>query len=151
LIQDKKLVFAVNKLNNKEKEELKHLLKSDQLCFNDINEHGIHLYGVRIKGEQVGYFGYQLFGALALFRSMVVVAVAQNKGYGSLIWQQAKIKLSEEGVKEVYLLTNTAAPFFKKQGFETVARSSAPEPILSTSEFKEFCPENSVCMRIKLR
>jgi amino-acid N-acetyltransferase len=151
LVQDIKSVFAVNKLNNQEKEELKLLLKSDQLCFNDINEHGVHLYGVKLKDEQVGYFGYELFGTLALFRSMVVVAEAQNKGYGALIWQQAMLKLIEEGVNEVYLLTNTASVFFKKQGFEIVARSSAPAPILATTEFKEFCLDDSVCMKIKLK
>lgn len=143
-------MLEVNKLNEKEIGELEHLLKSHQLCFNDVNEQGVHLFGVRFKDKLVGYFGYELFDKLALFRSMVVVPEVRNKGYGVLIWRQAKEKLRDEDVNEVYLLTNTAAPFFHKQGFEEVARSSAPEPILATTEFKEFCPADSVCMKINL-
>ena len=93
---------------------------------------------------------YQLFDNLALFRSMVVIAEARNKGYGTLIWHQAKLQLAAEGVKKVYLLTNTAAPFFSKQGFTEVDRTSAPEAISATTEFKEFCPADSVFMKINL-
>ena len=143
-------MLEVNSLNEEEREGLKHLLRSDQLCFNDVNERGVHLFGVRLKGELVGYFGYELFDNLALFRSMVVVPDARNKGYGALIWGQAKERLQDKGVKEVYLLTNTAADLFSKQGFATINRTSAPEPILATTEFKEFCPADSVCMKIIL-
>jgi amino-acid N-acetyltransferase len=143
-------MFEVSKLDHPEKEKLKHLLKSDRLCFNDINDQGVHLFGVTYKNKLIGYFGYELFDKLALFRSMVVVPEARKKGYGALIWDQAKKKLLSEAVKEVYLLTNTASPFFSKQGFVEVARSSAPKSIASTTEFIEFCPDDSVCMKIRL-
>lgn len=143
-------MLEVNNLNEQEREDLKHLLSSNQLCFNDINEQGVHLFGVNLKDEHIGYFGYQLFDNLALFRSMVVIVEARNKGYGTLIWQQANKKLLAEGIKEVYLLTNTAAPFFSKQGFTEVPRASAPEAISATTEFKEFCPADSIFMKIKL-
>jgi len=143
-------MLEVNNLNEEEREGLKHLLRSDQLCFNDVNEQGVHLFGVRLKNELIGYFGYEIFANLALFRSMVVVPDGRNKGYGALIWSQAKEKLQDKGVNEVYLLTNTAAHFFSKQGFTEIARTSAPELILATTEFKEFCPADSVCMKINL-
>ena len=143
-------MLEVNKLNKKERAELEQMLSSHQLCFNDVNEQGVHLFGVSLNAELVGYFGYELFDNLALFRSMIVLPDARNKGYGALIWPQAKEKLLEAGVKEVYLLTNSAAPFFSKQGFVKIARASAPEPILATTEFKEFCPADSVCMKINL-
>ncbi len=143
-------MLEVNKLNEQEREELKHVLSLNQLCFNDINERGVHLFGVNLRDEHVGFFGYELFDNLALFRSMVVVAEARKKGYGTLIWQLAKNKLVAEGIKEVYLLTNTAASFFSKQGFTEVARASAPVAISDTTEFKEFCPADSVFMKINL-
>jgi len=143
-------MLEVSRLNKEETGGLKQLLSSGQLCFNDINESGVQLFGVRIKGELVGYFGYELFNNLALFRSMVVVPEVRRSGTGSLIWEQAKKQLRKEGVNDVYLLTNTAAPFFSKQGFKEIIRASAPEPILGTTEFKEFCPSDSVCMNIKI-
>jgi amino-acid N-acetyltransferase len=143
-------MLEVKKLEEDETGALQHLLKSDQLCFNDINDQGVHLFGVHLNDELVGYFGYELFKNQALFRSMVVVPRARNKGYGSIIWNQAKEQMVTEGISDVYLLTNTAAPFFSKLGFEEMARASAPEPILATTEFKEFCPADSVCMKIKI-
>jgi len=143
-------MLEVNNLNEQEREDIKHLLSSNQLCFNDIGEQGVHLFGVNIKDEHIGFFGYELFDNLALFRSMVVVPEVRNKGYGGLIWQQAKLKLTAEGVKEVYLLTNTAAPFFSKLGFREIVRTTAPDAISATTEFKEFCPEDSICMKINL-
>ena len=143
-------MLEVKNLNQAEREGLRHLLSSHQLCFNDMNERGVQLFGVHLKDKNIGFFGYELFADVALFRSMVVVAEARNKGYGALIWQQAKLKLLAAGIKDVYLLTNTAAPFFSKQGFKQVDRSSAPKPIQTTTEFKEFCPEDSICMKINL-
>jgi len=143
-------MLEVKKLKDDETGGLQHLLKSDQLCFNDINEQGVYLFGVHLNDELIGYFGYEVFNTQALFRSMVVVPGARNKGYGSLIWNQAKEQLLIEGISDVYLLTNTAAPFFSKLGFEEIIRASAPEPILGTTEFKEFCPADSVCMKIKI-
>ena len=143
-------MLEIKKLRDEEREGLEHLLRSDQLCFNDINAQGVHLYGVSLKEKLIGYFGYEHFANQALFRSMIVVPEAKNKGYGSLIWHNAKEKLQDEGVNEVYLLTNTAAPFFAKQGFVEIARESAPEAILATNEFKEFSPADSICMKINL-
>jgi N-acetylglutamate synthase-like GNAT family acetyltransferase len=143
-------MLDISKLKMGERVALEQLLSAHQLCFNDVNEQGVHLFGVRFKNNLVGYFGYELFENLALFRSMIVLPDVRNKGYGALIWHQAKEKLHDEGVKEVYLLTNTAAPFFSKQGFVEIVRTSAPESILATTEFKEFCPADSVCMKINL-
>lgn len=142
--------LEVKKLEEDETGGLQHLLKSDQLCFNDINEKAVHLFEVHLDDELVGYFGYELFKSQALFRSMVVVPRVRNKGYGSLIWNQAKEQMVIEGISDVYLLTNSAAPFFSKLGFEEIVRATAPEPILATTEFKEFCPADSICMKIKI-
>ena len=97
-------MLELSKLSKEERIKLSNLLKSDQLCFNDINENGVHLYGVRFKNEVIGYFGYELFGDQALFRSMIVVPEVRKKGYGGLIWQQAKLELHKVGAKEVFLL-----------------------------------------------
>ena len=143
-------MLEVSKLKKEEIDKLGSLLKSDQLCFNDVNDNGVHLFSVSYKDEVVGYFGYELFDNLALFRSMVVVPMARNQGYGKLIWQQAKTRLEEAGIKEVFLLTNTASPFFAKQNFVTIERGSVPTSIAGTTEFKDFCPDDSICMKIDL-
>ncbi len=144
-------MISTNKLSDSERDDVKILLKREKLCFNDVSDPGVHLFEVKNKDDVVGYFGIEQFENKALFRSMVVKPAVRSKGYGSLIWQQARLKLKENKVEEVYLLTNTAASFFLKQGFVQIPRNSVPDAIAATTEFMEFCPEDSVCMKINLK
>ena len=137
-------------LTQEEQNSLQELLKSEKLCYNDISEAGVKLYGVKIKHVHVGYFGFEQFGGNALFRSMLVQPDARKRGYGTLIWNEAKTILEESGVHSIYLLTNTASDFFTKQGFVIVDRQSVPDSIAQTTEFKEFCPDSSICMKFKV-
>ena len=122
------------------------MLSANKLCFNDINQDGVSLFVVEKGSEHVGYFGIELFGDNALFRSMIVLPEFRDQGYGEGIWKLALAMLKENSVHDVYLLTNTAAPFFKKQNFEEYDRGAVPKTIALTSEFVDFCPEDSVCM-----
>jgi amino-acid N-acetyltransferase len=56
----------------------------------------------------------------------------------------------ENGVRELYLLTMTAALFFANRGYEKVERSKAPAALQGTTEFASLCPVSSVCMRKRL-
>ena len=143
-------MLEVNHIENHNRQALQVILKNESLCFNDINDEGVVLFEVKEKEIIIGYFGYELYGSYALFRSMVVVEGYRKMGYGALIWHEAKKKLRANQVAKVYLLTNTASEFFKGQGFNEIQRSSAPEEIASTTEFIEFCPSDSVCMMINL-
>ena len=137
-------------LTHEEQEALQELLKSEKLCYNDISEEGVKLYGVKIKHVHVGYFGFEQFDTDALFRSMLVQPDARKRGYGSLIWNEAKAILKDVGVKDIYLLTDSATDFFIKQGFTIVERNSVPEAIAQTTEFKDFCPDSSICMKFSV-
>lgn len=137
-------------LSQEEQDSLQELLKSEKLCYNDITEAGVKLYGVKIKHVDVGYFGFEQFGEHALFRSMLVQPDARKRGYGTLIWNEAKKILNEAGVKEIYLLTDTATSFFEKQGFKVTDRHKVPESIAKTREFVDFCPDTSICMKFTI-
>ena len=137
-------------LSHEEQEALQEMLKSEKLCYNDISDDGVKLYGISIKHVHVGYFGFEQFGENALFRSMLVQPDARKRGYGTLIWNEAKKTLKEQGVSNVYLLTNTAADFFEKLGFAIIERNSVPESIANTTEFRDFCPDSSTCMKINI-
>ncbi len=138
----------VIKLTSDEQEALQKLLKSEKLCYNDINESGVQLYGVKIKHVTVGYFGFEVFDNNALFRSLLVQPDARKRGYGTAIWQASKEKLAELGVNSVFLLTDAdTQDFFLKLGFEIFKRDEVPVSIANTTEFKDFCPDSSICMK----
>jgi len=44
------------------------------------------------------------------------------------------------------LLTLTASAFFKRRGFTTAERSSAPKQIAATREFSTLCPDSAEFM-----
>ena len=137
-------------LTQEEQDALQELLKAEKLCYNDITEAGVKLYGVKIRHVHVGYFGFEQFGTEALFRSMLVQPDARKRGYGTLIWNEAKTLLQEVGVRNIYLLTESATTFFEKQGFIVIDRKTVPASIAATTEFKEFCPDSSICMKLTL-
>lgn len=143
-------MLKVKPLNQNDYQQLSGLLQAAGLCHTDLKAPEVELFGVSAAGGWVGYFGYEIYGHAALFRSLVVVPGFRGQGYGTLIWQEAKERLQNKQAKEVYLLTNTAAPFFARLGFAAVPRASVPVSIAATTEFKEFCPADSVCMKLVL-
>jgi amino-acid N-acetyltransferase len=48
---------------------------------------------------------------------------------------------------QVYLLTTTAQAFFARLGFEIIERSSVPETVQQSVEFKGACPASAIAMR----
>lgn len=138
-------------ISKEERSKVESLLESHKLCFNDLNESGVYLFAAEAKDDTVGYYGYELHGQDALFRSLLVNEEHRGQGFGSEIMKLAIETLKNEQVEDVYLLTNTAPDFFTKHGFEIVNRADVPEAIGKTVEFKDFCPDDSVCMHLKLK
>jgi amino-acid N-acetyltransferase len=54
------------------------------------------------------------------------------------------------GVKDVVLLTETAAAYFPRFGFQIVARGDAPKAVMDSAEFRVACPSSATTMRLRL-
>jgi arsenate reductase (glutaredoxin) len=54
-------------------------------------------------------------------------------------------------VRELILLTETAAPFFARLGYQPAARESMPPEVQATGEFASLCPSTAVCLAKPLR
>ena len=88
----------------------------------------------------------EVYGKLALLRSLVVAQASRARGVGGRLEAAAR----ERGVIEVFLLTETAADFFVRRGYATVDRGEAPAAIAKTREFSALCPESATLLRLKL-
>jgi amino-acid N-acetyltransferase len=53
---------------------------------------------------------------------------------------------SLKGVREGYLLTETAEGFFAKLGFQRIDRQAVPMAIQETEQFRTECSETAICM-----
>ena len=94
-----------------------------------------------------GLVGLELFGAVALLRSLVVTEAQRGTGAGSALLALAEAEARARGVRELFLLTTTAEAFFKRHGDVRSPRESVPEAIRATREFSVICPSNSACMK----
>jgi N-acetylglutamate synthase-like GNAT family acetyltransferase len=74
------------------------------------------------------------------------MADRRGQGFGEAITRKLLAQARDDGAKAVYLLTDTAAPFFKKLGFRTIARDAAPSAILATRQAASLCPASAALM-----
>lgn len=99
------------------------------------------------EGHVAGSAGLVIFGDYALLRSLAVHPRQQGTGLGKALCLAAINLALQKGIKEIYLITTTAAHFFGKQGFERVDRINVPAVIQGTSQFSGICPSSATVMR----
>lgn len=88
----------------------------------------------------------EIHGRYGLLRSIVVDPEHRSRGLGSSIVRRLLTEASARDLRQIWLLTETAAPFFAELGFERTDRTSAPRAIQRSSEFAELCPASAVAM-----
>jgi amino-acid N-acetyltransferase len=88
-----------------------------------------------------------LYGSYGLLRSVAVDPQQRSKGIAAELLtriEEIAIGLNLEGI---YLLTETAADYFNKKGYEHIARMDIPEEVKASSEFSHVCPQSAIAMK----
>ncbi|MCC6931388.1 MAG: GNAT family N-acetyltransferase [Gemmatimonadaceae bacterium] len=98
----------------------------------------------------IGVEGIERYGSAALLRSAAVDSAWRGKGVGEALTRDRLQWAATHGVREVWLLTNTAAAYFPRFGFEPADRASAPSLVRQSREFSETCCASAVAMRLVL-
>jgi amino-acid N-acetyltransferase len=105
----------------------------------------------RGDGWVVGCAALELYGQVALLRSIAVAWDLRSTGLGRRL-TEAALELSRHlGVEEAYLLTETADHFFPRFGFRPIPRSEVPRSVRSSVEFTSACPASARAMMLDLR
>jgi amino-acid N-acetyltransferase len=126
---------------------VKALLLESGLPATDITAEKLPtFYAYAPEGEIKGLVGLELFGTVALLRSLAVHEKSRSKGIGVQLVRHAEGVAQANGIAELYLLTTTAESFFKKIGYEKISRDLAPAAIQQTSEFVGVCPVSAAFM-----
>ena len=97
--------------------------------------------------EIVAAIGVERYGDNGLLRSAVVADSQRGTGLGSRLTHERIEWCSRQHMRNVYLLTTTAAPFFEKLGFKRVDRADVPAEVQQAPEFASICPSSAVVMR----
>lgn len=98
------------------------------------------------EGRVAGVAGLEVHGGDGLLRSVAVAEEWRGRGLGNVLTAEVLASARKEGLRAVYLLTDTAENYFPRLGFRRIARSEVPEPVTQSVEFRELCPASSTVM-----
>lgn len=106
----------------------------------------------RLADDQgtLGWAALERCGPDALLRSVLTVPSRRCSGAGADLVQRVSASAANEGVERLWLLTETAAPFFTRLGFMETERENVPAAIRQTTEFRGICPISATCMVLDL-
>src|SRR5829696_5769279 len=99
-------------------------------------------------GVIVGCAGVERYGTSGLLRSVAVAESERGRGTGAKLVERCIEGAFASGISTLVLLTTTAAAYFQRFGFETIARDAVPDPVKSSVEFREACPASATVMRL---
>ncbi len=122
------------------------LLKTSKLDSSDLNQPNIRLFCLKENDKLIGVGGLEVIGSVALLRSVAVDTACQKQGLGALLVSHIEKAAKELGLSALYLLTNTAADFFKAQNYQVIHRDNFAEPLKQTAQFSGLCPISAICM-----
>jgi amino-acid N-acetyltransferase len=127
--------------------EVAQLLSVCELPTADIAASGPAMFfGCHADSGLVGVVGLEVYGTVALLRSLAVAPAHRKGGLGKALASFAEARAAELGVRSLYLLTTTAQEYFAQLGYSLLSRDDAPASIKATAQFTGLCPASSAFM-----
>ena len=103
------------------------------------------------NGEVVGCAGAEVYGHVALLRSVAVAPGLHKQGIGRLLVERLLLEARSRDVAALYLLTVTAPEYFAQYGFKRMKTEDAPQALKASAEFQGACPACAALMTLVLR
>ncbi|MGI9239131.1 MAG: arsenic resistance N-acetyltransferase ArsN2 [Woeseiaceae bacterium] len=125
------------------------LLKEAALPTEDLSPEHLAFVAQGVAG-MLGVIGVESYGDVALLRSLVVSPAARTRGLGGELVAALELSATNQGTRQLWLLTTDASDYFFRRGFTVRSRDEAPEPIRNSAEFSSLCPGDAVLMSKKL-
>jgi amino-acid N-acetyltransferase len=132
--------------SNDHRPQIISLLKEEKLPFEDIFSGPDHFFVAVIDTIVIAAIGLEQYDQFGLLRSLVVKDTYRNRRIANKLINELIMKAKNIGIQRLYLLTETAMDYFKRNGFEIIKRSEVPEALLNASEFKFACPKSAIVM-----
>jgi N-acetylglutamate synthase-like GNAT family acetyltransferase len=127
------------------------LLADSGLPLDGLEERFAHAL-VASRGERiVGCVALEIYEDQALLRSLVVAPDERGVRLGERLTSEVLRLARTAGIRDVYLLTETAASFFPRFGFAVEDRGSAPSAVRESVEFRAACPASAVLMHARVQ
>jgi N-acetylglutamate synthase-like GNAT family acetyltransferase len=126
------------------------LLEANKLPLDGARDHLANYLLATHGSEVVGIAGAEVYGDVALLRSVAVAPTAHRQGVGKLLITRLLEEAKRRQIAKVYLLTVTAPEYFAQYGFMRGLRDNAPEALKASAEFQGACPASAAFMSLAL-
>jgi amino-acid N-acetyltransferase len=126
------------------------LLTTAELPTHDLAEHFPVEYVVAREGAGlVGCAGLEPHGRAALLRSIAVAPRLRGSGLGRALLEERIAAARAGGVETVYLLTTSAAAFFRRFAFVDASRDEAAQALTGSLQLGDCCA-TAACLARRL-
>lgn len=129
--------FYTRRANSDDLPSIHLLMKENDLPTNGIEDH-LNEFLVLISnntGSALGVIGMELYGEIALLRSLAVEHGFRGMGFGEELVCQLERRAGDKGVLQIYLFTNTAEEFFAKRGYKVFSRDKLDNRLQESTEY----------------
>ena len=127
--------------------EVLTLLKLVDLPIEGVKEHFHDFFIIRKDKMVVGCVGIEIYENVGLLRSLGIRPTFQGKGLGKQMVGKIEEYSAEKGLRNIYLLTDTAEKFFLKLGYLLISREETDPRVKQSIEFTTLCPSSPVMMK----
>jgi amino-acid N-acetyltransferase len=139
--------LTISPLDPTELPHLADLLVRCGLPTAGLEDHLATLLVARAGAHLVGSIGLEIYNRAALLRSVAVDEAWRSRGVGQRLVDAALDLAQRHAVDELYLLTETAAPYFARRGFVPIGREEVAPAVTASVEFTSACPASAQAMR----
>lgn len=102
------------------------------------------------NAEVVGCAGAEVYGDIALLRSVAVAPGLQRRGIGRLLVERLLLEATRRQIRRLFLLTVTAPEYFARYGFRRGPIDQAPAALGASAELQGACPACAAFMSLTL-
>ena len=140
----------IQKAGEKDFETVCKLLLQENLPIADLNPL-LENFFIAVEDNKItGVIGMDRYGKDGLLRSAIVQKQYRNKGIAAALVARLFDEAAKQGVSTLYLITDTAAAYFEKKGFNKITKAEVAPAVLESKEFNGLCPASSIIMVQKL-
>ncbi|UUZ71852.1 arsenic resistance N-acetyltransferase ArsN2 [Polaromonas sp. P1(28)-8] len=126
------------------------LLEANKLPLDGAQDH-LATYLLATQGQEIiGTAGAEVYGDLALLRSVAIAPGLQRQGIGKQLVSRLLQEAKRRQIAKVYLLSVTAPEYFAQFGFKRGPRENAPAALHASAEFQGACPACAALMSLTL-
>jgi len=130
--------------------EIRNLLTANRQPIQGALNHLANFIVATDNGRVVGAIGMEVYGDIALLRSLVVASHTRGKSVGKRLIKHVIERARTKQITALYLLTGTADNLFAKFGFEKMQRADMPTKLYVSMELQGPSSTASTGMRLAL-